>query len=86
MVWLMRAVREGGARLAIVYVAVVALGTTVGGVALVATINYGQPREARFPDRDCQLLQLSWRESFTGYHVGREPGGAIAPELARTRA
>lgn len=40
----------------------VVLGNTVGGVLLVAILNYAQTRENRFPDRDYEELELSWRE------------------------
>ena len=48
------------------------LGNTVGGVLLVAILNYAQTRDLRFPDRDCGQLQLTWREWLLGRHVGRE--------------
>lgn len=62
----------------------VGLGNTVGGVMLVAMINYGQTRESRLDGRNSNALQLSWREFFLGYHRGRDRGGAVAPELERT--
>ena len=68
------------------FLAVVVAGNTLGGVLLVATINYGQTVERRFPDRDCHLLKLSWREFFLGHHEGREPGGVVAPELEAARS
>lgn len=40
----------------------VTLGNTVGGVLLVALLNYSQTRERRFPDRDASQLELSWAE------------------------
>jgi formate/nitrite transporter FocA (FNT family) len=58
---------------------VVAAGITVGGVVLVAVINYGQTRDARVPDRDCDSLELDWREFVTGFHVGRM-AAPVAPE------
>ena len=67
------------------FLAVVVTGNTLGGVLLVATINYGQTVERRFPDRDCHLLQLSWREFLLGHHDGRQPGGVVAPELETAR-
>lgn len=58
------------------FVSAVVLGNTVGGVLLVAILNYAQTREARFPDRDCGQLELTWREwlfgHFTG-HAGSRP-------------
>ncbi|MAQ94955.1 transporter [Rubrivirga sp. SAORIC476] len=47
----------------------VVVGNTVGGVLLVAILNYGQTRRTRFPDRDCDDLALTWREFLFG--VGR---------------
>ena len=123
MVWLTHSVREGVARILVVYglmlliptadlfhcitgfcevafgvvqgeatvlealrfTAVVVSGNVVGGVLLVATINYGQTVERRFPDRDCSLLQLSWREFFLGHHEGRSAGDVVAPELTPSR-
>lgn len=38
------------------------LGNILGGVLLVAIVNYGQTKEKLMPDRQ----QLSWREWFTG--------------------
>lgn len=64
------------------FLAVVVAGNTLGGVLLVATINYGQTVDRRFPDRDCRLLQLSWREFLLGHHEGRARGDVVAPELA----
>ncbi len=64
------------------FLGVVVSGNVLGGVLLVATINYGQTVERRFPDRDCSLLQLSWHEFFLGHHEGRSAGEMVAPELA----
>ena len=63
------------------FLAVVVAGNILGGVLLVATINYGQTVDRRFPDRDCKLLQLSWREFLLGLHEGRSRGDIVAPEL-----
>lgn len=54
-------------------------GNIVGGVVLVATINYGQTRDRRAPN--AYDRELSWREFFLGYHPGRRGGDAVAPEL-----
>lgn len=51
----------------------VVAGNTVGGVLLVALLNYSQTRARRFPDRDCMDLELTWREWFFG--VGRMAHG-----------
>lgn len=68
---------------AIGFFLVTTAGNIVGGVVLVATINYGQTRDRRVPDLDCDELELSWRDFFLGYHTGRNSGGAVAPELQR---
>jgi formate/nitrite transporter FocA (FNT family) len=44
----------------------VLLGNTIGGVVLVALVNYAQTAERRFPDRDRQLLRLSWSDWLFG--------------------
>lgn len=44
----------------------VTLGNTVGGVLLVAILNYSQTRQEKFPDRDCGQLELSWSEWLFG--------------------
>lgn len=44
----------------------VLLGNTIGGVVLVALVNYAQTAERRFPDRDRQLLKLSWSDWLFG--------------------
>lgn len=49
----------------------VVLGNTVGGVLLVALLNYAQTRDSRFPDRDCDTLELTWREWLFEFHAGR---------------
>ena len=54
----------------------VVLGNTVGGVLLVAILNYAQTRERRFPDRDCDDLTLTWREFMFGLEPGSQPGPA----------
>ena len=55
------------------FFAAVALGNTVGGVLLVAALNFAQTRDQRFPDRDCGQLELTWREWLFGRYAGR-PG------------
>ncbi|MEM6338244.1 MAG: formate/nitrite transporter family protein, partial [Bacteroidota bacterium] len=49
----------------------VVVGNTVGGVLLVALLNYTQTRETRFPDRDCLELQLTWQQWLFGKAAGR---------------
>ena len=55
------------------------LGNTVGGVVLVALLNYSQTRDRRIRDRDCRVLELEWSEWLFGNHIGRP----IVPTLAR---
>lgn len=59
----------------------VVLGNTVGGVLLVAILNYSQTRRQRFPHRDCAALELTWREWMFG--IGR---GKAAREAASQNA
>lgn len=46
----------------------VLLGNTIGGVVLVALVNYGQTERQRFPE----VRELSTREWLFGWHGGRE--------------
>lgn len=48
------------------FMSAVTLGNTIGGVLLVAILNYSQTRQERFPDRDCGQLELSWSEWLFG--------------------
>jgi len=57
----------------------VVLGNTVGGVLLVAILNYAQTRERRFPDRDCGDLALTWREFLFGLQPGEGDAQAAGP-------
>lgn len=56
----------------------VVAGNTVGGVLLVGILNFAQTRDARFPDRDCGQLQLTWKEWLFGHASGRP--GAPPPD------
>ena len=47
------------------------LGNTVGGVLLVAILNFSQTRDHRFPHRDCGQLELTWTEWLFGHSAGR---------------
>ncbi|MFB6274196.1 MAG: formate/nitrite transporter family protein [Salinibacter sp.] len=47
------------------------LGNTVGGVLLVAILNFSQTRDRRFPHRDCGQLELTWSEWLLGHAAGR---------------
>ena len=40
------------------FLAPAVLGNTVGGVVLVALLNYSQTRDRHIPDRDCRVLEL----------------------------
>lgn len=52
----------------------VVLGNTVGGVMLVAILNYAQTRENRFPNRDFAETELSWQDWLFTFKtsVGKE--------------
>jgi len=118
MVWLTHAVREGMARVAIIYgiflliptaglfhvitgfvevvfgvfagegtwgqafafLAAVGLGNTVGGVVLVALLNFGQTRERRIPEGS-ELKELNWRDWLFGFRAGLALDDAVAPEV-----
>jgi formate/nitrite transporter FocA (FNT family) len=118
MVWLTHAVREGMARVAIIYgiflliptaglfhvitgfvevvfgvfadegtwgqafafLAAVGLGNTVGGVVLVALLNFGQTRERRIPEGS-ELEELNWRDWLFGFQAGLALDDAVAPEV-----
>jgi formate/nitrite transporter FocA (FNT family)/protein-disulfide isomerase len=54
------------------------LGNTVGGVVLVALLNYSQTRDRRIKNRDCRVLELEWSEWLFGNHIGRP----ITPTLS----
>jgi len=48
----------------------VLLGNVLGGVLLVAILNYSQTRDVLFADRDCATLELTWREWLFGHYSG----------------
>ena len=50
----------------------VVVGNTVGGVLLVALLNYSQTRQQRFPHHDPDELALTWREWLFGIGRGKE--------------
>lgn len=62
------------------FLAPATLGNTVGGVVLVALLNYSQTRDRRIRDRDCRVLELGWSEWLFGNHIGRP----ITPSLSRS--
>ena len=63
----------------------VVTGNTVGGVLLVAILNYSQTRRQRFPDRDCSQLELTWREWLFGIGRGKEAREASSRNAPLTR-
>lgn len=114
MVWLVHAVREGIARVAVVFglmflvpvaglyhcitgfvevtygvlhgegsvpeaagfLCTVAFGNILGGVLLVAVVNYGQTAGG---ERD--QMRLGWRQFVLGHNLSRHRGEQVAPEL-----
>ncbi|MGI9018995.1 MAG: formate/nitrite transporter family protein [Euzebya sp.] len=58
----------------------VAAGNIIGGVTLVAFINYGQTDQARFPQRRVQDHRLSMKELFLGFETGGLTESRVAPE------
>jgi formate/nitrite transporter FocA (FNT family) len=118
MVWLTHAVREGTARVMIIYgifllipvaglfhvitgfvevvygvflgegtwgqafafLIAVGLGNTVGGVVLVALLNFGQTRERRIPEGS-ELEELHWKDWLFGFRAGLAMDDAVAPEI-----
>jgi len=53
-------------------------GNTVGGVLLVAILNYGQTKNTRFPSNN--QLELTWREWLFESHAGRPLPSEMSPE------
>jgi formate/nitrite transporter FocA (FNT family) len=49
----------------------VLLGNTIGGVLLVALLNYGHTQKERFPRRAAGDYRLGWREWLFGMHSGQ---------------
>lgn len=74
-------VGEGSWGQAAAFVAAVGLGNTIGGVVLVALLNFGQTRNRRVPvGRDAE--HLSWREWLLGTDFEPALDAAVAPEVA----
>lgn len=48
----------------------VVAGNTVGGVLLVAILNFAQTHEVRFAGHDVDGLQLNWQQWLFGFHSG----------------
>ena len=63
----------------------VVVGNTVGGVLLVALLNYSQTRQQRFPYRDTDDLELTWREWLFGVGRGKEAQAAASRNAPLTR-
>lgn len=63
----------------------VVTGNTVGGVLLVALLNYSQTRQKRFPHRDVDVAALTWREWLFGIGRGREDEPAVSRNAPLTR-
>ncbi|WP_458208607.1 formate/nitrite transporter family protein [Haladaptatus sp. NG-SE-30] len=64
---------QGGASLFVVFVDFwlpVLLGNTLGGVLLVAVVNYAKTSQRRFSEKT-RAPKLSLREWLFGWHVGR---------------
>ena len=57
----------------------VLLGNTVGGVLLVAILNYAQTLNNRFPRQDGSQLELTWREWLLEVHAGRPAYDELSP-------
>jgi formate/nitrite transporter FocA (FNT family) len=72
-------VGEGTWGQALAFVAAVGLGNTLGGVVLVALLNFGQTRERRVPEGS-EIDELSWREWFLGFRTGVVQD-QVAPEV-----
>ncbi|WP_079977716.1 formate/nitrite transporter family protein [Halococcus sediminicola] len=53
------------------YLAPATLGNTVGGVLLVALLNYSQTRNRRLQNRDQRGLTLDWSDWLFGNHIGQ---------------
>ncbi len=67
------------------FVAIVVAGNTVGGVLLVALLNYSQTRQQRFPHRDCDAMELTWREWMFGIGRGKEARQMASDNAPLTR-
>lgn len=71
---------EGSLADALGFFAVVAAGNTIGGVLLVAVINYGQTADNRFSERSIDL-RLDWRAFLLGVQTPGSDDAELAPEL-----
>lgn len=73
-------VGEGGWGQAFAFLGAVGLGNTIGGVVLVAVLNFGQTRERQVPE-GADFNELSWREWWFGQPRGSQSLQTIAPEV-----
>lgn len=71
---------EGSLGQAFGFFVAAAAGNILGGIALVAFINYGQTVDNRFPDRQTAEHRLSSRELLVGFRTGSLDTKRIAPE------
>lgn len=68
------------------FIVPVVAGNTVGGVLLVAILNYAQTADDKFQNREGGLLELSWREWLFEFHTGRPqtvPNGGKGKQYQR---
>lgn len=72
---------EGTWGQAFAFLGAVGLGNTVGGVVLVALLNFGQTGERRVPEGS-ELDKLSLRDWLFGFRVGLRVDEPVAPEVA----
>ncbi len=75
-------VGEGTWGQAFAFLVAVGLGNTVGGVVLVALLNFGQTRERRVPEGS-ELEELHWRDWLFGFRAGLAIDEAVAPEVVQ---
>ena len=61
----------------------VTLGNTVGGVLLVALLNYSHTEERWFQDRDHRQVGLSWSEWLLGQSYGSSQTSMSSEEAQR---
>lgn len=73
-------VGEGTLGQAFGFFAAVASGNIVGGIVLVAFINFGQTDAARFPERNSAEHRLTMRQLFLGFKTGALSTSRVAPE------
>lgn len=73
-------VGEGTWGQAFAFLGAVGLGNTLGGVVLVALLNFGQTRERQVPE-GADFAELSWRDWWLGMRSGRRKLQTIAPEV-----